>query len=96
MVCQLTGRVNLWCVNSRDVSTYGVSTYGVCQLLMCQLTGRANLWQEDGTGEDVVINAGMYNDSHQVASLYRGTSLIRKRTFLGAYSRTMPRALWNS
>ena len=25
---------------------------------------------------------------------YRGTSLMRKRTPLGPYSRTMPRALW--
>jgi hypothetical protein len=25
---------------------------------------------------------------------YRGTSLIRKRTPLGTYSRAMPRALW--
>ena len=30
----------------------------------------------------------------QVLITYRGTSLIRKCTFLGSYSRTMPRALW--
>ena len=27
---------------------------------------------------------------------YRGTSLMRKRTPLGPYSRTKPRALWGS
>ena len=31
-----------------------------------------------------------------VTCVYRGTSLIRKRTPLGPYSRTMPMALWGS
>ena len=31
---------------------------------------------------------------HLRVNAYRGTSLIRKRTLLGPYSRTTPRALW--
>ena len=51
-------------------------------------------------GDDawVLDLAGRYCTAHQVhnspQTYYRVTSLIRKRTILGPYSRTFPRVLW--
>ena len=62
----------------------------------------------EGVTEGVVLTrcatSASSDDSHlgmdfvkrRSSLIYRSTSLVRKRTFLGPYSRTMPRALLGS
>ena len=53
---------------------------------------------QDVKGVPCVLLHVYFNITHRTLldyeSPYRGTSLMRKRTPLGPYSRTMPRGLW--
>ena len=50
----------------------------------------------DGEAHDLRVQGYLAHKRQPPPRTYRGTSIIRKRTPLGPYSRTMPRLLWRS